>query len=756
MSAKTYQRILQIGIFASLGVIFLLFGNLLFPYISSKQLTFNILMELLLPFWLILIWKFPKFRPQRSLITWGLFAYFAIILISCFTGVDFNLSFWGDVERLLGFFHIFHFFLFYLYLITAFRNKEDWYWLLSASVLVAAIEALCTFGGTHIGTIGNTAYVSGYMIFNIYFALILLLHTPWRWQWPFYLAIILMLIAFLKANTSGAIIGLSASLFLLLFLMGLCASRRRWRRTALLVFGIALIGVITLFSQYKQPWFQENKHLHNLSIYKSTFQTRRLSWEGAARDFYLHPWLGTGFGNYAIIFDRQFNPEFFNYSTTETYFDRAHNNLIDITSTTGALGLLAYLSIFVFAARDWYYSLRRRGGRIKPGAEGRPVRELLVLAALIAAYFIQNLAVFDSLATYMGLMLALAYLIFLSQPAAEEDEEEIEAVNNNFPDWKEWTGFGVAGVLVLIIIFNFNVRPWRMLTGVIKGYSNIASGQISTGFLAYRQAFTLKTPLDRDGRTTLINLVIGNPTLFTRLSDDNMQDSLNYVLDLGEKNLVYNPQDSLAQMQMAQLYDVASRYYSQQPALFKSYSDKALAAAEKSLAASPRRIPVYFILAQIQANRGDMAGAEKSFLTAYDLNPNYVEVNCQLGNYYFLAKSNKYQPYVDACLDRGGKNLLGDVLTTAVKHYQETKDSARLLLAYRLLVQQNPNDALLYVNLAKAELAAGNVNEALNASIKAGDIDPSLRPAIQTFLQSIQTASSTGSTNSASSTEAEK
>lgn len=739
MSAKTYKRILQIGIFASLGVIFLLFSNLLFPYISSKQLSFNILMELLLPFWVIMVWKFPEYRPQRSWITWGLIAYLAAILLSSFTGVDFNLSFWGDVERLLGVFHVFHFFLFYLYLITVFRNREDWYWLLSASVAVAAIEAITAFSGIHIGTIGNTAYVSGYMIFNFYFALILILNTNWRWQWPFYIAMILMLIAFFQANTSGAIIGLGVSLLFLLFLSGLFAAKKTFRRISLSVFIVGVIGVVALFSQYKQPWFQENKLLHNLSIYKSTFQTRRLSWEGAARDFHLHPWLGTGFGNYATVFDRQFNPEFFNYSTTETYFDRAHNNLIDIGSTAGLLGLLAYLSIFVLAARDWILSLRRRSWRIRSGVEGRSGRELLMLAALIAAYFIQNLAVFDSLATYMGLMLALSYLIFLSQPEREE-EPEVNAVAVS--SRKELIGLGVLGIIVLVIVFNFNIRPWRMLTKVIDGYSNISAGQTATAFLAYHQAFDLKTPLDRDGRTTLINLVIANPTIFTNLSPSQGQEALDYVLSLSEKNLTYNREDSLAEMEMAQLYDIASRYYSNQPAMFKEYSDKALAAATQSLAASPRRIPIYFVIAQIKANAGDLKGAEQAFLTAYNLNPNYVEVHCQLANYYFLLKDEKYQTYVDGCLDRGGKNLMADTLQAALKHYQEIKDNNHILLVYRLLADKGTNSALLYVNLAQAELAAGHVEAALQAANKAADLDPSLKPAVQTFLNGLNATAS--------------
>ncbi|MDD2680808.1 MAG: O-antigen ligase family protein [Patescibacteria group bacterium] len=738
MSAKNYQRILQIGVFASLGVVFLVFSNLLFPYISSKQLSFNILIEALLPFWLLLIWKYPAFRPQRSPITWGLLAYLLIILVSSFTGIDFNLSFWGDIERLLGFFHIFHFFILYLYIITVFRNKTDWYWLLSASVLVASVEAIIIARGQDIGTIGNTAYVSGYLIFNLFFAVLLLLGTAWQKQWPYYIAIILMLIAFFRADTSGAIIGLGISLLFLLFLLGIFAARRLWRRSSLIVFVAALLIVGALFSQYNQPWFKNNAFLHDLSSNKATFQTRLISWRGAQADFHLHPWLGNGFGNYAMIFDRQFDPKFFDYSTSDTYFDRAHNNLIDIASTTGIIGLLAYLSIFVAAAFVWRRKIMSEGKIIKSGPDGLRMRELLVLAALLLAYFIQNLAVFDSLVTYIPLMLTLGYLVSLTQKNDDSDDIILAEASDSATAGKELFFLILFSITAIFFIYQYNLRPLIMMKTTINGYADLAYGNYNEGFKEYERALSMGTPLDRDARNTLINLVVSKPTIFASLTGDNMNKYLEYVLSLSETNLQYNENDSLAQMQAAQLYDIASRYYSQEPDIFKLYSDKALEAIEKSSAASPRRIPVYFIKAQIQANRGDLAAAEESFLIAYNLNPNYVEVHCQLANYYFLTESDKYIDYSNNCLERGGKNLMPSTLGGAVNYYQEQEDNAHLLLAYRLLVIQGNEDALLYANLAKLEMGAGNLEEALNYAVMAADIDPSLRPAVQSFMQEIE------------------
>ena len=119
MSAKTYLRILQGGIIASLLVVFFVFADLLFPYITSKQFSFNILMEFLLVVWLVFILRYPQYRPKKSYITWGLTAYFAAILISCAVSVNLTLSFWGNAERMLGFFPLIHFLIFHL--------SEEWY-----------------------------------------------------------------------------------------------------------------------------------------------------------------------------------------------------------------------------------------------------------------------------------------------------------------------------------------------------------------------------------------------------------------------------------------------------------------------------------------------------------------------------------------------------------------------------------------------------------------------------------------------------
>ncbi|MHB8904026.1 MAG: O-antigen ligase family protein, partial [Patescibacteria group bacterium] len=427
MPAKTYLRILQFGLIGSLFTIFFVFSDLLFPFITSKQLSFNIILEILLVIWLVFIMRYPEYRPKKNLITYGLLAFFVALFASLPFSVNFNMSFWSNAERMLGIFHISHFLIFYFILITVFKSWKEWRYLLLFSVLIATIISLIgLLGSNPYSLIGNTAYVSGYLIFNLYFTVILFFRDKTGWRYLYLLPFLVMLLEFKNMHTSGAIIGFSLSILLVFLLIGLFHGQKKVRRYSLIIFIVAVLAVVGIFSQSKSAWFQ-NSFLRNLTSQKITFQTRLISWRGAAADFKYHPYFGTGFGNYSIIFDKHFDPSFFNYTTSETYFDRAHNNLIDITSTTGLFGLLTYLSIFFGAFYYLIVEFKKNGKRVGSDEPGQKNLEIIIITALIFAYFIQNLAIFDSFTTYIGLMIILGFIYYLvSERIKEEGQDNSE------------------------------------------------------------------------------------------------------------------------------------------------------------------------------------------------------------------------------------------------------------------------------------------------------------------------------------------
>ncbi|MCG2701058.1 hypothetical protein L6267_02745, partial [Candidatus Parcubacteria bacterium] len=66
MPQKIYLTILKSGIYLSFISVFLVFKNLLFPFITSKQISFNILIEALFVIWFAFIIKYPEYRPKKS------------------------------------------------------------------------------------------------------------------------------------------------------------------------------------------------------------------------------------------------------------------------------------------------------------------------------------------------------------------------------------------------------------------------------------------------------------------------------------------------------------------------------------------------------------------------------------------------------------------------------------------------------------------------------------------------------------------
>ena len=735
MSAKIYLTLLKSGVYFSLLSVFLVFSNLLFPFITSKQLFFNILIEILVVIWLALIIKYPEFRPKKSWISFGLIGFFSFILISCILGVDFNLSFWGDIERMLGFFHILHFLFFYFIIITVFRDFKDWRNLFLLSVTVALGESYYSLFIKSYGTIGNTAYVSGYIIFNIYFALILFF--LWRdqdqklkkpWFTVVTAPVVLIMLSVMKVtNTRGAYVGLGVSFLILFLLYTIFTSSKKIKILNILAILLLVIVVYFTFAFSKSQLVQSNPILRTITQISGqmpTFQTRLISWQTAFKDFPHHPLLGTGLGNFAITFDKYFDPKFYNYTTGETYFDRAHNNLVEIASTTGLLGLLAYLSIF---AAVGYYLIN--GLRLKK----INTTNFILLVCLLIAYFIQNLVVFDSLVTYIALMITLAYVYWLVNK-----EEELEPVSRDLNN-KEIAAWLIAGLVMLVIIFQYNIKPWLMLDETIKGQLAFSQGDTTKGIEAYQQAESYHTVLNRDSRSSLINVISANPTLLSKLAGDKIKIFFDFIIKSAESNVSYNPRDSMMQMQLANILNTASIFYANNANQFYFYSDRAVEAINKSIEASPGRVTIYFTKAQIQITRNEKEKAMETLKYAAALNPNYNEPICLLAKVYiFYNQEQAGYKAMDQCLNLGGNGYLApaDFVRTAINHYSGTKDNARLIMLYERLTTLEA-DAKSWVTLAKLYADQGRTDQAIKAAQKAGELDPGLKSAAEEFINKL-------------------
>jgi O-antigen ligase len=730
MTQKIYLTILKSGIYLSFLSVFLVYSKLLFPYITSKQIYFNILIEILLVFWLAFIIKYPSWRPKKSWISIGLISYFSAILISSIFSVDFNLSFWGDVERMLGFFHVFHFLVFYFIIITVFRTKEDWRNLMIASVIAGVIIAIYGLAKISYSTIGNAAYVGGYLIFNIYFSLILYFKTknlPLRIS--YLVAIIIMLFAVKNTGIAGAYVGLGVSVILLVFLFGILNKNKKIKISSISLFILSVIVVASVFVYKDKPFVQNNKLLNQItsevSLSKNTFQTRLISWKAAWTDFPSHPILGAGYGNFSISFDKYFDPVFYNYTRSETYFDRAHNNIVDIASTTGILGLFTYLSIII--AVGYYLVTGYRKGKVD-------LYDFVLLSSLIVAYFIQNLAVFDSLVTYISLMIALGFIYWLNIEHEELQHEEDKNLTN-----PEIASFLIVGLVMLTILYQYNIKPLKMLKGSIDGQIAFAQNDIIGGVEAYKKALSYNTILDRDSRDSLIRLM-SNTRPLNMVSKEEAGEILDFIIGESDKNIAYNPKDSLALLEHSQLLNVAATIFKDDTEKFYYYSNLALEAINKSIESAPGRIPHYFMKVQVYITRGDYEKATNVLSEAVSLNEDYYESICRLAKIQVITENDEGYDNMNKCIDKGGVGQVSpaNFVAQLINYYNEKGDSERVLKLMERLSQLDSGNAKIWANLANLYVEAGEKEKAIEAATKVGELDPGMKDEADSFIRGLE------------------
>ena len=727
MSRAWYRFILKVGVYASLVSLFLVNKHFYFPYITSKQLYFNILIEILTVVWLAYIIKYPSERPKKSWLTIGWAVYLLIVLITCFTGVDFNLSFWGDLERMLGWFPLFHFFLLYLIVVTVFRNWRDWQPLLIAMVSAGTLLSLIgLFQNYNASTLGNAAYMGTLMLMTMFITALLIGRSRnWLVSLPYWLVLILLFVGFVRADISGAYAGLAVGILVYAGLMTFLNHKKKVRQWGLVVVGVLVIGVGLLFAFRWSPALdntQLGKVIRDFSLENPTLNTRFYSWKWAWRDLGSHPLLGVGHGNYALVFDRQFKGDFYRFSKGEDFFDRAHNNVVEIATTTGLLGLAAYLFMFTWAVI--YLIKAYREDKIK-------LPEFAALAAFLASYFVQNLALFDCLASYIFLMIILGLINNLyHRPERDKKEKDQGWISKEI-----WVLVG-GGLLMAWLIWATNITTIKMLNGTIDGIIEFNQGRMMQGLETFKKAHAEGSPLVRDSRSAMINSLLSTSYYLDNLTDVQRTAIFSYAIDQGKKNLEYNPKDNFLNMQLAQLLELASQ--ASRNNLSVSYAREGLQYVEKSIENGREHILPYYVKAQLLMDLNQIDEAIATLKEALAISTDYWDTYCHLSRTELQAQVNVTEAYdfLDKCLDKGGATLLGpgNYLNEAIKHYDQAGDIDRLTMLTEQLARIYPRGAEIWLRLTDLYHQQGRDEEAQYAAQQAVSLKPEYKAQVEEIL----------------------
>ncbi|MBI2450991.1 MAG: O-antigen ligase family protein [Parcubacteria group bacterium] len=481
-----FQKLnLKIILWSLVVIVFL--PLLLSPFLFSppefgRGVIFRIIIELIFIIWITLVLSDQKYQPNPSFIFSSsifrsLAIYISITGFSVIFGIHPFFSLWSEPGRLGGYFSLIHYFLLFIIAGSVIKEKDwekIWTGTAVAGILVGlfAIEQRFDFFKNFLtafarppGPLGNPLILSAWslLLFFLFLGFVLTQKSLFK-KTLFASAASFQFFSILLAQSRSAYLGLVAGLgiFLLFYPAGNKKIKKWLMASSLVIIAIFALGVLLIPSLTKNPeiariftFLPSSKNVQAASLVP-----RLLVWQAGLKGFLDKPILGWGPENFSIAFDKHFNPGLASFGYVETYFDRAHNTLIDTAVSSGILGLAGYLAFFVIVFRQIHKKYRAQN------INGENKILLAAVGATLAGYFIQNIFNFDSVSTYIFFFLILAWLEFLlnskiQNPTPETENSAVKTANSRMPLPLPLSAgiLILSALLVFYSIFKFNVNP---------------------------------------------------------------------------------------------------------------------------------------------------------------------------------------------------------------------------------------------------------------------------------------------------------
>lgn len=714
------------GLIATLFIPFIVADTQLFPFITGKAFVFRILVEILFGVWLIAMFRDPEIRPRDSWITRAILLFGGVVILADIFGVSFYRSFWSNFERMDGLISLLHLLAYFFVAGAVLNTRARWQIFFNTSVVSSVIMSFYVFlqlagkivinqGGVRVdGTFGNAAYLAVFMLCNFFIALFLMVrlwqngqqHSKvWLYCW-YVLAAVFQIIVLYYTATRGAILGLIGGLMLSSLVLALWGKKEpQLRKISIAI----LVGVLVLVSGFfairKTDFVAESPTLSRfatLSPQEINKQGRRYVWPMAIEGFKERPILGWGQENFGAVFAKHYDPRMYNQ---EPWFDRAHNIVLDWLVAGGLLGLLSYLGLFAALL----YLLWKN--------QTLSVAEKSILLGFIAAYFFQNLFVFDNLISYLYFFSLLAFVH--AENVRGKSEPQWLARLSQYKPLALIVVPIIVGIACVFVIYSWNIKPISANRTLIKAISfNVVTPEQSLEY--FRKIYGYNTFANGEASEQLFNQF----RIFTG-QNAGVETQKAYVALATEKMAEQTarfPKDVRTLLFMGSLQNRIGAYQNALPYL------------ERARAESPQKQTVLFEIGLSYLSLGDLAKATETFKTAYDLAPDFAEARILYAAAAIYSKNvpltkELLAPLDDASLAREER------LISAYAANGQMADAVRLV---EKRVALDPNVPENRFRLAAGYLALGQRTKAIEVLTEVTKLFPIAKQQAEYYIKEIQ------------------
>ncbi len=752
------ENVIKYGIYLTAFIPLVIFSEFISPFHFGKVLVFRSLTEILAVFYIVLLIKYGKiYLPPRTPLLAAVTFFTLAFGLTTFTSINFYQSFFGTLERMGGWFSFMHFWLFFVIASAVLRKKEDWLTFIKISLAVGLLSAFYGFlqktdlqwvigsGGRNkiFGTIGNPALFAGYMIINAFLALMLYFRPNNSQNEKLFYGLVFILDAFavLLAGVRGSVLGVIVGLIIFGLLYSFSFSSQKFKKLTLgfLILVIVVAGV--LYSLRNAEFVKESHYLSryaDISFKSFTVQTRFWAWQAGFNgwnDSIKNIFLGSGPEMFNVPFSKHFNPKFFRGIGSETLFDRAHNQFLEVLFTMGLIGFTAYILIFIqaFKILKRMNPVRGREGPQRASASNgvndtaeNKVFKLGLISTLVA-YMIHNFFIFDTSANYLVFFLVLGFINFLTihnpQSATYKLQPQKTLVTN--------IAGAVLAIVVAFSIYFFEILPARANYTTTRAIIASWSGNHDLAFEKFKEAMNYDTFGKYEIRHRYGQYILERTNSVSKIDEKN-RERLWTAIENIKKNVEESKQDYLPYLYLSRLYIILGKSDSNSP-----YNDLALENSLKALEISPTFVRTYYEIAQTYLNKKDYLKAAEWFEKVVELNPDVALSHWYLG--ITLAQAGQLQKGAQVIENSGYgyKSNETDALRM-IDIYFRLGNYRKLAEIYEALVKLSPRNPQYYASLAAAYKQIGEIDKAIKAAQTAAQIDPTFIKEAQDFINSLR------------------
>lgn len=709
------------GLFIIPFIPFIISSSMFFPFIAGKGFTFRILVELMFGVYVALAFMEPSYRPKFNWITKSILAFVSVVFIANILGENPYKSIWSNYERMEGFVLIAHLLLYYLVASSVLNTKNIWNKFLNTNISASMLMTIYGFfqlagvfkinqGGARVdGTFGNAAYFAIYLVFNIFLALYMLSDSKienWK-KWMYSSVVVLETIMLYFTATRGAILGFIGGLVVTAILV----FWKEKENQAIKKISKYLLGtlavLLVLFFFIKDTSYVKNSpvlsRFSTLSFSEFKTQGRYFVWPMAIKGIAERPLLGWGQENFNFVFNKNYDPQMFGQ---EEWFDRTHNVVLDWMIASGAIGFLAYASIYVAL----FYYIWRKQSTLK-------YSEKSILTGLISAYIFHNLFVFDNLISYIMFFTILAMISF---------ENKHEGAIGSFyttklsGDTSNYIVLPSVVILTIALVYFVNVPAISANTTLIKAMSPQKEGP-EKNLEYFKEVFAKNSFGESEAIEQLVTYasqVAGQNSVNPSVKE-NIYQLAKEKLD---KKISEVPNDARYLVFAGSFYNRFGKY------------DEAIKYLERALLESPLKQTIHFELGSSYLGKRDLQKTFELFKKAYDLKPEAKESQILYAIAAIYTSNEAVLKEMSAKLDQD--TILYD--NRFLNTYANLGDYNSVINILSVRIERNPNSKQDKLFLASAFINIGQKDRAIAVIEEMIKLDPGFKNEGESYIQQIR------------------